>query len=197
MSNHATTQSQLRTALARSQGDGYKQLLIAARGSTRVETNDASLVSSNGVTMNATAHQVGVTTGDVLIGGTFATIAALVNQDLVAAGFGYNLDGSAAALLADLNSAEVAICAIIVNGVPVLRAVFGAEALTGAEVEPTAGECRVALEKAGITDYLSSGLGIIVARINLARSGGAVTATHSDPATDDAIKGARLAGALG
>ena len=197
MSNHASLQRELRTELVRSGSVNFERLLAAARGSSRVTTGDASLVSSDGTTMTSAAHQIDVTTGDVLIGGTFDAIALLDDQDLVAAGFGFNLDGSAAALLTDLNSVEVALIAIIVAGVPALVAVFGAEALTGAEVEPTAAQCRVALGLAGITDHLSSGLGLIVSRITLARSGGGVTAAHTDPATSDAAKSVRLAGSLG
>ena len=189
-------QSLLRTALNRS-GTGHERLMEAARSQCVVPGADTTLLSSDGATMDSTAHLIDVAIGNVLLGGLHDSIAALTDQSLIAADFGYKLDGTTPALLTDLMSVEIALCAIIVNGAAALVAVFGAEALTGAEVAPTASECRIALEKAGITNHLASGIGIITGRLDLARSGGTVTATHVAAASNEALKSERLAGGLG
>lgn len=197
MSNHATLERRLRELRASSGRKAYDDLLNVARGVSRVVSDDASLVTVDGLTVNSTVYQIDYTAGDVLIGGHFESLALANDQDLLVDISSWNLDGSPAAAIADLNSVWIMLAAIIVSGAVEVHAVFGAEAPTGNEVKPTPAQVREALSLAMITGHNASGLGIIFAEINAARSGGAVTFTHSNPATDDVVKGRRLASALG
>lgn len=201
MANHDELEFLLRRKLERSRdanSSRYKALAEAAKGSSRVETNDASLVSSDGASLAAGVYAIDLTTGDVLIGGTFGTIAALTDQDLLVDVEACQLDGSDPVQIDDGNDVVVALCAVIVNDVPALVAVFGDQAESGSAVAPTPAECRRAMELAEITNHLASGLGIIVGTITIDRDdgGAGTTMTHSDPSSDDDVKGRRLAGAL-
>jgi len=177
----------------------FVELLEACKGGNRVVTDDNSLVSSDGLTIDATQYQVDVTTGDVIINGTFGTIAALSDEDIVAYSESYDLDGEQPAAIADGNAVFVYMLAYIKSEVPTLAFVFGEEGTIAGAAPPSLEDARLALARGNvIADHIESGLGCLLGTIRVQRDdgGAGVTLTHLGAAGSDAIKGARLAGAL-
>jgi hypothetical protein len=166
-----------------------------ARSLSRVLTGDASLLLSDGGTLNATNTQLDLSAGMVMVGGTAALIAALDDQDLVTDLACMELDGTAAARLGDAKQIQVAVVATLVSDVPVLRFIQSAEHATAA-VAPTAAQCLAALTAAAETGYDPSGLGVIVARCKLARSGATITTTYYGAAATASCAQERAAGLL-
>lgn len=174
----------------------YAELAQIARGVSRVTTGDTSLVSTDGASLSTSVYALNVSTGDVLLAGVHGTIAAETDTDILLETNACDLNGAAPAAVEDGFELVVAICAILVNGAPELAYVFGDPvALAATPVAPTPDQCRIALGKLGITDHLESGVGIVVGNVTFSRNT-TMTLTHSDPATEDAVKAERLAGAL-
>lgn len=170
MAAHSYLENRMLVMKARRKaGEGYRDMAQVARGQTRVVSDDASLVSSNGASLTTAAYEIDETTGDVLIGGTLGTLAALDDQDLLADLDAFNLDGSAPAAIDAGKSVIVARCAVLVNDVPARAYVFGDAADTGEEAEPTPTQCREAIEKGGLANHKASGLGIVLGTITIKR----------------------------
>lgn len=179
---------------------GHLDVLQAVRGSclTHVakDVADTDLLTSNGTTVNSTTYQIDVSAGDVVMSGEVFSLATQDDQDLLADITSYTLAGGAAAAIADGNSVDIALVCIVISGALALRGVFGAEATTGSESLPTGAQVYDALRAANPTGW-DGRPGLIIGRINAARSGAAVTFTHADPATNvDNIKSEREHGTV-
>lgn len=164
------------------------------RSQSRVLGADSTFVTTDGASLIATQYEINMAAGLALIGGVFADVAALSDQPIVgtdAWAKSWTLAGAAPAALADGDSYEMALVLILVANAPELHAVFGAPADTGDEVAPTYAEIKTALRLAGIADYLNTPP-LVVERINFARSGASITATHGAPSSNDALKQERL-----
>lgn len=203
MSDYATLEKLLRIQQVRSRDplqSEYQHLLMAARGQTRVLTDDpADLLTSDGATQTIAVYGINMAAGGAMVGGLAdVVISALVDQDLLADITSVELDGTAAvAITADGLDKEVALCLVIVNGALALRGVFSAEAATGTAVPPTPAQCRAALKAAAEANYNDAGLGMIVARLKVVRTAvDTITMVHATSATSDSLAAERAAGAL-
>ena len=101
-------------------------------------------------------------------------------------------------ITADSRDKELALCSILVAGVPTLYGVFGAEAGTGLAAAPTSAQVRAALIAAAIVGSDTT-CGVIWARILYARGAGGpgvTVATHRDVLTYAALAEERAVGTL-
>jgi hypothetical protein len=170
------------------------------RALSRVLTDDTSILADDGSSGSTIAlYRMDLSVGDALVGSKFLDQAALTDTVLVGAGEwgkSFALDGSAAVVItADGKTCYYTLVAVLINDVPTLYAIFGAEALDGNEVEPTECEIIDALIAAGIAGY-EPRYGLILNEVLVQRAGGAMTLTAKDPAAVDALKEKRLAGTL-
>lgn len=174
--------------------------LLFNQALSHVISDDASLLAANGTTPSTIAiYRINLSLGEALVGGDYLKQIALVDTVLIGTGTwgkSIKLDGSAAAVLsADGKTYWVALVAVPINGAPALYAVFGAEAADTFEVALTPAQIVAALTAALGTTY-NPNFGLILNRVKLQRVGGAIVVTVTDPATDNALKGERLAGTL-
>lgn len=174
--NHLHLESRLRVLSRRSGRNRYRDLLIASRGVTRVLTDDASGVTSNGGTISTTEHQVDMTAATVMIGGTIKALGALNDESLLSHDRACRLDGSEPEAIGGNGLQRVvAAVAVIVEGEPAIAFVHGDDAPIGDAAQPSPAQCERALGlakelgRAGFEDYLPSGLGIVLAYVTVKR----------------------------
>lgn len=160
---------------------------------------DAGLAFSDGGSGSTIAlYRVNHSVADVLCM-HFKRFAATVDTVLLGAGTwgkSYNLAGSVpAALTADGQTYWVVYVVILVNNIPELHAVFGAEASDTAEVKPDESAIQTALAAANIADYDPT-LGLIVGETKIQRVAvDTITMTHT-AVTVEALAAQRARGTL-
>ena len=166
--------------------------------SSRVVGADTSGITTDGATQTIAAYGIDMTELTVMVGGVYDTIAALVDQDLLADITSYDLAGDAAvALTADGKTCLVALAVFLVNNALVLRGFFGAEAANGSEVEPSEAQIYAAMVLAGETNYLDTP-GIVTARFLVQRTAvDTMVLTHYRAADVDALKQERVRAGCG
>jgi hypothetical protein len=162
---------------------------------SRVVTGDATLLAANGATVDSTEIQIDLAAGDAMLAGVFAAQGILNDQQLIGAApaiVTYTLAGTTPVpMMADANDYHCALIYVNRAGTPTLYGVFGAQAGTGTAVAPTSAQINEALRLANVKS-----IGCVVSRILYARAGAAVVATHTNPATDAALKAERLTGTI-
>jgi hypothetical protein len=176
--------------------------LIRAQLGTRTGF-PAGLQTSDGAGLANDLYTVDYTEGLLIVGCVPELIPLGNDVVLVGAGAGaipcYDLAGGAAAVItANDRDRELALCSILVAGVPTLYGVFGAEAGTGLAVAPTSAQIRAALIAAAIVGSDTT-CGVIWSRILFARAGGgpgATSCTHRDVLTYAALAEERAVGTL-
>jgi len=160
-------------------------MLEVARGISRVLGDDTTLLTSDGASLTTSVYQIDSSAGPVMVAGTVALIGALNDQDLLADLTVYDLNGETTLVAAIANAQGVVVLGVVVliNDVPVQRWIWGTVGVGGAEVVPTPTQVFDALRKAAPTNYLSSGLGVIVSKMTIRRQG-QVTFTFSGTPDD-------------
>lgn len=164
---------------------------------TRVLTPSTSLLPSAGASAIITQYEIDLTTGDVLINGTFGRITALNDEPIVGTDAwlkSFKLDGSAATVLsADGKTYWCALVIGLVSGVATLFAVFGAEANDGAEVAVSQAQVLAALEASDYANLDTTAL-LVVGRIKIKRvATDTITYTVTAPASNAALEAERQA----
>lgn len=181
----------------------YDTALALLKTNTRALGADTTLLTSNGASVTTAVIQIDLATGDCLVAGEYKRFAALNDQPIVGTAAwtkSFKLNGTAAAVLsADAKDYQIAIVVVNVADVPTLYAVFGAEAATGAAVDPTAAQIHAALAAAAVADMDTTAV-LVIGRILAARAAGAVALTHTNPGTagaaGDALKAERIFGSV-
>lgn len=156
---------------------------------------DTGFVTSDGGTVNTTAVQINMTAGRAVVDGVPGKIAALTNFAILGTGAAKCIGPTGAAGViptANGKTKAAALCIVVISGALDFRVVLGAEANDGAQVAPTAADCRDALALAAISG-LRVGAGLIVQRFTVARGASTtITLTHGAPSSDAALWAERM-----
>ena len=180
-------------------GSGRINWAVARDGFARAQTQvlgdyTTDVVLSAGPSASTIAvYNVQWTGGAVLVAGIHSFVASAADQDILAWGRSWALDGSAAvALSADGKTYWVAFVFVVVAGALELHAIFGDEADDASEVEVTNTQIKAALTAAGITD-LETHVGLTVARVKIQRVAvDTIVQTYADATTDNLLAAERL-----
>lgn len=173
---------------------------IHNRALSRVLGDSTTLLAADGGSGSTTAiYRMDLSAGEALVGGALLDQAGLTDTVLIGAGTwgkSFNLAGGTPVPLSAAGKTYVyALVAVLTAKAVALYAVFGAEALDGAEVAPTEAEIVAALQ-VGIGATYDPKFGVVLDIVTVQRTGGGMVLTAANPATDDVLRNKRLAGSL-